>query len=88
MGTYRPRKIPVELASEVLDRLVAAYGSPRAVAEAYSDRFRVDLKSAERVLRRIRDHRQPTVNRDTVDRICALAGSHLDTELAGTGVLS
>ena len=88
MGTYQPRKIQVELAAEVLDRLVRSYGSPRAVAEAYGERFMVDTKSAERVLRRIRDHRQPTVNRDTVDRLCALAGSHMDTELAGTGVLS
>ena len=86
MGTYRQLKLPVDLAAEVLERVTAEYGSPRAVAQAYSDRFGVDRNSAERVLRRIRDRAHPTVNRDTVDRLCVLAGSHLDYEL-GTSVL-
>lgn len=77
MGERKQLKRPVGAAAEVLDVCVMRYGSYAAVAEAYADRFGCDVKGAEKVLRRIRQNAQPTVNVDTLDRLCVLAGWHL-----------
>jgi len=72
-----PSRLPVEVAIEVLGLCVRRYGSPRAVAIAYSTRFDCDIKGAEKVLRRIRLRTQPQVTVDMMDRLCTLAGTHL-----------
>lgn len=78
MGNRKHLKMPVTTADEVLDRCVIRYGTYAGVATAYAERFGCDAKGAEKVLRRIRQHEQPTVNVDTVDRLCILAGTHLE----------
>lgn len=70
-------KRPVAEAAGVLEVLVHRYGSYTGVAVVYSERFGCDVKGAEKVLRRIRMESQPTVNIDTLDRLCILAGVHL-----------
>lgn len=56
-----------EQAREVLERLVAAYGSVAAVGRAYSARFSLRERSGERQLSRIRAGR--AVRAETLDRL-------------------
>ena len=77
MAPRKHLKVSVDIADELLSSCVARYGSHSAVAAIYAERFGCDAKGAEKVLRRIRQHEQPTVNVDTVDRLCILAGQHL-----------
>ena len=77
MSQQTPSRLPVEVAIEVLGLCVRRYGSPRAVAIAYSTRFDCDIKGAEKVLRRIRLSNQTQVTVDMMDRLCTLAGTHL-----------
>jgi hypothetical protein len=84
----QPKTVPIEAAQVVLEMLVSRNGDTASVARMYGERFEVDPNSAARLMRRIQLREQPTLNEDTLDRLCLLAGTHVDLALRSVVAMS
>jgi hypothetical protein len=69
---------PVGRATPIVELLVARYGSVDAAAAVYAERYGEKQDTAEKLLKRIRRQTYSRVTISTLDRLCVLAGKHLD----------
>lgn len=68
----------VARASYVVELLVVRFGTLDAAAAEYAYRYGEKQETAEKLFKRIRAHHYPRVTIGTLDRLCVLAGKHLD----------
>lgn len=62
----------------MVELLVSRYGSLDAAAASYAERFEEKVETAEKLFKRIRVQTYSRVTITTLDRLCVLAGQHLD----------